>query len=66
MNQKIIYNGNRAVIINWNEKAAFANLYTNTRGGIDGADITNLRWTGKTIGGATRWAIRKLNLTEEK
>ena len=62
MTQKILYKGNRAVIINWdNYSGAFANLYTNARLGIQNADITNLRWEGKTMNGALRWANKQLS-----
>ena len=62
MEQKIIYKENRAVILNWdNFGGAFANLYINARNDIQGADITGLRWEGKTMSGAIRWANKQLN-----
>lgn len=57
----IIKKGNRAVIINNQEGYVWANLYVNAREGIEKADITLERWTGKTVKGAKRWAERVLN-----
>ncbi|MCJ7826460.1 hypothetical protein MUP56_02495 [Patescibacteria group bacterium] len=63
MIQKIVYKGNRAVIINGDKQDGFfANLYVNARDGmIQNADITSIRWTGKTFAGAMRWANKQLN-----
>lgn len=55
----VIAKENRAVVINQNHDGGFfANLYINTRNGIENADISSQRWTGKTMSGATRWANR--------
>ncbi len=54
--QTIIQSGNRAVVINVQGSSVWANLYVNARDGLQNADITNLRWTGKTLAGAKRWA----------
>jgi len=59
--QQTIIEGNRAVIINQQgEGNVWANLYVNARNGIQDADITMQRWTGKTVAGARRWAARML------
>jgi hypothetical protein len=58
--QTIIQNGNRAVVINGRDGSFFANLYVNARNGIQNADITNLRWTGRTEAGAKRWAAKQV------
>lgn len=50
---------NRAVVINQQDGGCWANLYVNARNGISEAAITNLRWTGKTIEGAIRWANKQ-------
>ena len=52
--------GNRAVIINEQNGRVFANLYVNARNGIQSADITSQRWTGKTVKGAESWAAKQL------
>jgi len=52
--------GNRAVIINRQNDRVWANLYVNARNGIQHADITLLRYTGKTMEGAVRWANKQL------
>lgn len=56
--QTIIQNGNRAVVINVQGEKVWANLYVNARNGIQGADITALRWTGKSVAGAQKWAAK--------
>lgn len=56
----IVINENRAVVINEQDGRVWATLYVNARNGIHDADITTIRWTGKTIAGAQRWAQRKL------
>lgn len=56
-----ILSGNRAVVINQQDGSVWANLYVNVRDGIQSADITLLRWTGKTVAGARRWAQKQLN-----
>ena len=58
--QQILTRGNRAVVINWQGEKVWANLYVNARSGLDQADITTLRWTGKTLVGAQRWADKQL------
>lgn len=57
----IITEGNAAVVINEQDGAVWANLYVNARNGIENADITALRWSGKTRAGALRWAAKQLN-----
>jgi hypothetical protein len=57
---KTIASGNSAVVINAQGGSVWANLYVNARDGIEGADITNLRWTGKTVAGAEKWAKKVL------
>jgi hypothetical protein len=52
--------GNSAVVINAKDGSVWANLYVNARDGIDGADITNQRWTGKTVAAAEKWAKKVL------
>ena len=59
-NEMTIFKGNSAVVINQQGDKVWANLYVNARNGIDGADITMLRWTGKTVAGAKRWAAKVL------
>lgn len=59
MNEEIITSGNRAVVITSQEGAVSAVLYVNAREGIQNADITLLRWSGKTVAGAKRWAARQ-------
>jgi hypothetical protein len=53
-------NGSRAVVINEQAGRVSANLYVNARNGIESADITLQRWTGKTMAGALRWAEKQL------
>jgi len=59
---KIITSGNQAVVIHQNPDggSVVANLYVNARNGINGADITNLRWSGRTVKGAEKWAAKQL------
>ena len=66
---KIISKENRAVVIHVQEAggevSVWANLYVNTRGQIDhnrllDGDITLIRWEGRTIKGAERWAKKVL------
>lgn len=55
--------GNRAVVITSNPSVSDvvrANVYVNARHGIDQADITNIRWTGRSHAGAIRWATKQL------
>lgn len=52
--------GNRAVVINEQGGRFWANLYVNAMNGIEHADITPMRWTGKSMPGALRWAARQL------
>ena len=47
--KKIIRRENRSVIINQRDGSTWANLYVNTREGIEKGDITTSRWEGKTI-----------------
>lgn len=58
--QEIVTSGNRAVVINQQGESCWANLYVNARNGIQSADITALRWTGKTLKGAHKWAAKQL------
>lgn len=58
--QTTITSGNRAVIINVQGDSVWANVYVNVRSGIANADITLIRWTGKTLAGAKRWAAKQL------
>lgn len=53
--------GNRAVVINEQNGRVSANLYVNARNGLQDADITSQRWTGKTIKGAEAWASKQLS-----
>jgi hypothetical protein len=55
-----LFAGNRAVVINRQGCSVWANLFVNTGNGLDDADITLLRWSGKTIRGAIRWADKQL------
>lgn len=57
---KTVTAGNRAVVINRQGNSVWANLYVNARNGLQNADITLLRWTGKTMEGAMRWANKQL------
>jgi len=52
--------GNRAVVINEQNGRVWANLYVNARNGLQAADITAQRWTGKTVKGAESWAAKQL------
>lgn len=54
-------NGNRAVVINDQNGHIWANLYVNARDGMDTATLTQIRWTGKTMAGALRWASKQLS-----
>lgn len=58
----IITKGNRAVVISANEEVGpfWATLWVNARNGIQDADITTARWSGKTRKGAERWAQKHL------
>jgi hypothetical protein len=58
--KQIITAGNRAVVINRQGDSVWANVYVNARNGMNNADITLLRWTGKTMEGARRWATKQL------
>lgn len=57
---KVIESGNKAVVINEQEGHFWANLYVNTRNGLKNADITLLRWSGKTMKGAEKWTSKQL------
>jgi hypothetical protein len=57
---KTITQGNRAVVINVQGSQVWANLYVNARDGLAHADITALRWTGKSLKGAEKWAAKVL------
>lgn len=57
---KTITNENRAVVINVQGRSVWANLYVNVRNGLQDADITTMRWTGKTLAGAEKWAKKVL------
>lgn len=59
--QTIITKGNQAVIVRNQDGHFMANLYVNVRS-ADRADwdITHLRWSGKTMKGAEKWAARQL------
>ena len=61
MQTQIITKGSRAVVINNQDGHIWACLYVNARNGITDADITPLRWTGKTIKGAEKWAAKNLD-----
>jgi len=56
-----IEKGNRAVVINKQDDMVWANLYINTRNGLQHADITTARWSGKTIKAAKKWAAKQLD-----
>lgn len=58
--QTIKTQGNRAVVINNQDGHIWACLYVNARNGIEQASITNLRWSGKTMKGAEKWAAKRL------
>lgn len=60
MTQTTITNGNRAVVINEQDGRVWANLYVNARNGLAGASITALRWSGKSMAGAQRWAAKQV------
>lgn len=53
--------GNRAVVINEQNGRVSANLYVNARNGLQNADITSQRFTGKTVKGAEAWAAKQLS-----
>ena len=60
--RKIIIQGNRAAVINEQKPGyVWVNIYVNVRLGFEGADITQLRWTGKTVKGAEKWAAQQLS-----
>ena len=64
MTSKLISKGNRTVVINDQSKdngIVWANLYVNTRNGLENGDITLTRWEGKTVNGAEKWAEKVLN-----
>lgn len=52
--------GNRAVVIQQQGSLVWANLYVNARKGLADASITGLRWSGRTVAGALRWADKQL------
>ena len=58
----IIKKGNRAVVISANQEDGpfWATLWVNARNGMEDADITPIRWSGKTRKGAERWAAKQL------
>jgi hypothetical protein len=58
---RILTSGNRAVVINGEEGRLWANVYTNARNGLASADITLLRWKGKSTLAAVKWATRQLS-----
>lgn len=58
--ETVITSGNRAVVITNQNGHVWANLYVNVRNGLQDADITPSRWTGKTVAGAKRWASKVL------
>jgi hypothetical protein len=58
--QTILTHENRAVVINEQDGLFWANLYVNARNGLANADITLMRWEGKTMNGARRWAEKQL------
>lgn len=60
MKQKMIERGTRAVVITEDCGHVDATLWVNTRNGINQANITTARWTGRTMQGAERWAERVL------
>lgn len=53
--------GNRAIVINEQNGRVSANLYVNARNGLQNADITSQRFTGKTVKGAEAWAAKQLS-----
>ncbi len=59
--KEIITHENRAVVINHQDDSVWANLYVNARHGLATADITLLRWSGKTMAAARRWAAKQLH-----
>ena len=63
MRTEIITKGSKAVVINTNGEGYgyWANLYVNYSGDLRNADITGLRWTGKTSTGARKWAKKALS-----
>jgi hypothetical protein len=64
--QKIITVGNRAVVINsYGGGGYFANLYVNARDGFQNADITRVRWSGKSLKRAEQWAMKQLAEEDE-
>jgi hypothetical protein len=53
--------GNRAVVIVREDSGyVWANVFVNARNGLADASITGLRWSGRTVAGALRWADRQL------
>ncbi len=58
--KSIITSGSRAVVINQNNGMVWANLYVNASNGIQSADITGLRFEGKTVKAAEKWAAKQL------
>ena len=59
--QTILKHRNSAVVINHQEGNVWACLYVNARGGdVMDWDITNLRWSGRTMKGAVKWATKQL------
>lgn len=63
--KQIIAKNNWAIVINSREypngtTQVWANAYVNARNGIESATITGIRWEGKTIAGAVRWANKQL------
>lgn len=63
MQTTLITKDNSAVVINERNGWVWANLYVNARGGIANADITLIKWSGKTMKGAIAWARKQLGET---
>lgn len=59
---KIIIKGSKAVVISANEETGpfWATVWVNARHGIQDADIVaGIRWRGKTLKGAEKWAAKQ-------
>lgn len=58
--QQIIKSGNFAVVINSQDDFVWANMYVNARNGLQNADITRIKTSGKSLAATIKWANKKL------
>ena len=67
-NATFLINGNQAAIINQDDDKVWVNIYVNVRGAKNAkeaaliGDITGLRWKGRRIKSAEKWAKNVLQI----